>query len=354
VGLHCQGWGYLGFICPSELSNKNTFDHIVMKIVKKLLTLVGVLALFPGCNPEEKDLIDPSTLDQWTYFTISDGLPSDNITALFQDTEGMMWIGTDAGLSMFDGDTFTNYTISDGLLSNEIIAIAEDKDGKIWVGSLNGLNLLLDGEWLYHRDFRGVEVNALMHLEHNIMVGTGGYGVYQVNSSTYGIAPFDVSDDCDPCNIINALYFDSEENIWIGSFGGARRIKNQQVVTFDKSGGLCGDLVSDFCEDSFGNIWVGCVEGTSIARISGNYVEQISFSNGSPQNFTRAIEMDKYDHVWIGTVLLGLYKYDGAFMGRVYEGVPGTTIREILNDREGALWIGTTTGLARYIVGVGK
>lgn len=329
-----------------------------MRTVKKTVTLFVVLTLpmllSPSCNPEEEDLVYQSTLDQWTYFTTSNGLPSDNIISLYQDKKGKMWVGTDAGLSMYNGSTFTNYTTDDGLLSNEVYAVVEDNDGKIWAGTPLGLNVLADGEWLHHLSFNGVGVYALLELSGNgILAGTEGAGVYQVNSSNYEIEPFDVSDDCDPCNVILALYSDSRENIWIGSFGGARRIKDQKMVTFDEASGLCGDYVTDFREDSFGNIWVGCVEGTTISRISGNHVEHISFSNGSPQNFVRAIEMDKYDHVWIGTVELGLYKYDGAFMGRVFEGPPGSTIRDILKDSDGALWIGTTTGgLARYIAGV--
>ena len=326
-----------------------------MKTLSKALIFFGILALLlpsHSCNPEEEDLVHQSTVDQWTNYTMSDGLPSDNIITLYQDKKGRMWIGTEEGLSMYDGSTFTNYTIDDGLVSNEIYAVVEDKDGKIWVGTPNGLNILLDGEWLYHSAFEGVGVNALLELSNNdILTGTQGYGAYQVNFNDYGIGVFDVSDDCAPCNVINAFYFDSQENIWIGSFGGARRIKDQKITTFDKASGLCGDFVTDFREDSFGNIWVGCVEGTTISRISGNHVEQINFSNGSPQNFTGAIETDKYDNVWIGTVLFGLYKYDGAFMGRVYEGPPGSTIRDILKDSDGALWIGTTTGLAHYIAG---
>jgi ligand-binding sensor domain-containing protein len=211
----------------------------------------------------------------------------------------------------------------------------------------------VDGKWLHHTSFDGVGVYALLELGNDILVGTDGAGVYQVNSSNYDLEAFDVYDDCDTCNVILALYSDSKENIWVGSFGGARRIEGQKIVTFDESSGLSGDWVTDIREDSFGNIWVGSVQGSTVSRISGNHVEQISFSNGLPQNFVRALEMDKYDYMWVGTVEFGLYKYDGAFMGRIFEGPPGNTIRDILKDNDGALWIGTTSGgLARFVAGV--
>ena len=327
-----------------------------MKTLNKALILFGILALLlvsSSCNPEEEDLVHQSTLDQWSYFTTKNGLPSDNILSLYQDKQGRMWIGTDAGLSVYDGSTFTNYTAADGLLSDSVFAVLEDEGGEIWAGTPNGLNVLLDGKWLIFTFFYEAEVSSLLELNNNdILVGTGGYGVYRFDYAKSTFAKFDVSDDCLRCNIIYSLYSDSQENIWIGSFAGARRIKNQKSVTFNKASGLSGDIVTDFSEDSFGNIWVGCVEGTTVSRINGNSVEQINFSNGSPQNFTYAIEMDDYKNMWVGTVVFGLYKYDGSFMGRVYEGPPGTTIHAMLKDRNGALWIGTTTGLARYIVGI--
>lgn len=329
-----------------------------MTTLNKAPILFGMLALLlasPSCNPEEEDLVHQSTLDQWTHYNTTKGLPSDNIISLCEGEQGRIWIGTDAGLSVYDGSTFTNYTTADGLLSNTIYAVLEDKDRRIWAGTSNGLNLFDDGKWLPVHFFDGAEVSALLELSNSdILIGTGGYGVYKGNYDKNTIDKFDVVDDCTLCNSIYTLYNDSNENVWIGSFAGARRIKGQQSVTFDKTNGLAGDIVTDFHEDSFGNIWVGCVEGTTASRISGNQVEQIYFSNGSPQNFIGAIEMDDGDNMWIGTILFGLYKYDGSFMGRVYEGPLGNSVRSMLKDRDGALWIGTTTGLARFIVGSKK
>jgi len=70
-------------------------------------------------------------------FTIKDGLPSNEIYCALQDSEGKMWFGTDAGLSVFNGFYFKNYTIKDGLLDNSIFAMQMDEKGRIWFGTLN-------------------------------------------------------------------------------------------------------------------------------------------------------------------------------------------------------------------------
>ncbi|WP_378175856.1 two-component regulator propeller domain-containing protein [Aquimarina sp. SS2-1] len=78
------------------------------------------------------------------HYSTADGLPHDVTYGIFQDTKGYVWIGTDDGLSKFDGKEFKNYTTNDGLTSNYIIDINELSDSKLvlatWRGGINILN----------------------------------------------------------------------------------------------------------------------------------------------------------------------------------------------------------------------
>ncbi len=73
-------------------------------------------------------------------YTQSDGLVSNDVTALHQDSRGFLWIGTYEGLSMYDGVEFTNYRTNDGLPSNSITCIIESKKtpGMLYLGSRYG------------------------------------------------------------------------------------------------------------------------------------------------------------------------------------------------------------------------
>jgi signal transduction histidine kinase/ligand-binding sensor domain-containing protein len=73
-------------------------------------------------------------------YTTRDGLPSDNITALFQDSRGFLWIGTDNGLSVFNGATFRNTGMADGLPNSYVTSILESRvsPGTFWVGTIAG------------------------------------------------------------------------------------------------------------------------------------------------------------------------------------------------------------------------
>lgn len=76
-------------------------------------------------------------------FNAQDGLAGDRITALLQDSRGFLWVGTDTGLSRFDGRNFTRASTSEGLPHPVVRSLAEDGRGRIWVGTSYGLALLL-------------------------------------------------------------------------------------------------------------------------------------------------------------------------------------------------------------------
>jgi two-component sensor histidine kinase len=71
------------------------------------------------------------------HYTTFDGLPSNTVYYVYQDSKKFIWFATDAGVSRFDGSTFTNYRKKDGLNCNEIIRIKEDSTGRIWFFNLN-------------------------------------------------------------------------------------------------------------------------------------------------------------------------------------------------------------------------
>jgi ligand-binding sensor domain-containing protein/signal transduction histidine kinase len=71
-------------------------------------------------------------------FTVAQGLPSDNVMHLLLDSRGFLWLGTNNGLTRFDGTRFVSYSQADGLPYRSIYALVEDREGNIWVGTRFG------------------------------------------------------------------------------------------------------------------------------------------------------------------------------------------------------------------------
>src|SRR6185437_6091532 len=72
-------------------------------------------------------------------YTVNDGLISNDIRRIFQDSKGFLWIGTMEGLSKYDGNTFTNFTRSKGLSHSVVNDFYELNDGKLYVALNNGI-----------------------------------------------------------------------------------------------------------------------------------------------------------------------------------------------------------------------
>lgn len=73
------------------------------------------------------------------YLTKNDGLPSNRIVSIIEDSSKNLWFGTGEGLSKFDGKTFTNYSEKEGLCSNMISNLFIDSKGYFWIGTWKGV-----------------------------------------------------------------------------------------------------------------------------------------------------------------------------------------------------------------------
>ncbi|MBX2817161.1 MAG: hypothetical protein KTR24_14230 [Saprospiraceae bacterium] len=76
-------------------------------------------------------------------YGIRDGLPHAEVYDIIQADDHTLWLATDGGASRFNGYTFTNYTTRNGLHSNEVSRVFQDRSGGIWIGhSAKGVNYI--------------------------------------------------------------------------------------------------------------------------------------------------------------------------------------------------------------------
>ena len=73
-------------------------------------------------------------------YTTRDGLPSNNIRALYQDDQNRLWVGTDNGIAIYDGQTWKTLSMVDGLPSNIVNDLEPSftHPGAVWVGTIGG------------------------------------------------------------------------------------------------------------------------------------------------------------------------------------------------------------------------
>lgn len=96
-------------------------------------------------------------------FKIEQGLPSNEVYSVFQDSKGMLWFGTDNGIAKFDGYEFNTIKTNDGLIDPVIFGFHEDRRGRLWLRSFSGQLSYISNNKIYLypyndkiKDFTGI------------------------------------------------------------------------------------------------------------------------------------------------------------------------------------------------------
>src|SRR5207245_3077295 len=77
-------------------------------------------------------------LCRWQSWQIRDGLASNLVTSILEDRSGVLWFGTDGGVSRYDGVSWRTFTTTDGLADDLVSSMLEDRSGALWFGTPRG------------------------------------------------------------------------------------------------------------------------------------------------------------------------------------------------------------------------
>jgi len=97
---------------------------------------------------------------KYNHYSIDEGLRHNIGYDIMQDSKGYLWIGTDDGLSRYDGTEFKNYTKLEGLTSPYIIEVAEASDDLVWVNTFEGKLNAIMGDKIYTPKHSGVQLKG--------------------------------------------------------------------------------------------------------------------------------------------------------------------------------------------------
>ncbi len=207
-----------------------------------------------------------------TNYTIEDGLTSMQITALHQSRkDGSIWVGSeDNGFMKIENDMITPYHLGSSVAENAIYSIEEQDDGVMLIGSAAGIAYWKNGkiESRITTD-EGLSHNAVREFargrgQNEFWVSTDiGLNLIQngqVVSSWF--KSHGLSEDA-----LNGLYFDSEDNLWICTYGnGIVHFKNGRFTAITSSSGLHNDVVYDIVEDGKAWFWMSSNRGVFAVR----------------------------------------------------------------------------------------
>jgi ligand-binding sensor domain-containing protein/signal transduction histidine kinase/DNA-binding response OmpR family regulator len=306
--------------------------------------------------------------------TINEGLSQNTVFCVMQDKTGFMWIGTEDGLNKYDGYDFTIYKHENNnpksLSHSQVNAMLEDSKGNFWIGTSDGLNLFNRHTESFERVNTGNGssdfISAIFQdSSGNLWIGTfGGLKRYDYQSKkilNYTIKTTSVQ-SAEVSNRVQTIFEDHSKTLWISIGNDLKRIDPVHKKTLDlpadlaQNTGLRKGNVRVIRQSSTGELWFG-TESAGLYRYNPNtsqtlhYVHVLGKENSLPVNIVRTLFAYSPQQMWIGTRdgLSILNINTNTFTNYRYNPYDAKTIshnsvRNIVKDRAGNIWIGTYAG----------
>ena len=353
-------------------------------------TLV-LLALCCAVHSRAEARPDVRGLDDFTVRTWNenDGLSVSRITAIAQDRDGYLWLGTDAGLVKFDGVRFvpvmeiggvklpvapipallsasdrslwigtvgpyglarlqngrvTQYGVDRGLLPGYVVTLLEDHAGMLWAGNASGLFTFDGARWHQVIDptLAGARILAIHESRDGGLWVASRNSVFHRRPGASGFALVDTFDIAS--NAWQGFSEDAEGRVWISDFREGFRRVGAAPVTATTHRGWGVQLL----HDRRGNFWVA-TRGQGLWRIrpdrqGDNSVEFLTRQHGLATDAVQCVFEDREGNVWVGTQA-GLQRLTPHRVTPLTD-VPIARATAITPD--GSIWIGNTRGLTRF------
>lgn len=254
-----------------------------------------------------------------TIWNSESGLPQNSVHAIAQTANGYVWLGTEEGLTRFDGSTFRTFNHSEtpGLPSDFVQALEPGRGGLLWVGTDSGLSVV------HSRADGGAEDDA------------------RAIARVDGLAGRNVT----------ALRQDAAGMLWVGTTQGLFRVGNGKVLAWSSPGPLRTAEVYALLKSGSGAIWAGTSKGLFAIR-NGQITEQWTAQNGLPGDSVTSLAADRDGSVWAGLAGGGLVRITDGRLEKPDLKLPPKTVLGLLTDRDGNLWMSLDRqGIARLANG---
>jgi signal transduction histidine kinase/ligand-binding sensor domain-containing protein len=298
----------------------------------------------------------------YTFWNEKDGSPS-QITALAQTEDGYLWIGSERGLFRFDGVRFEEYTPQSAieLPSYSVYALMATPDGGLWVAfSPTGLAFLKSG---YSKVFTRDELpDSPVHCfardrEGRIWAGTEAGLVLR-----QGTRWVDIGQSWNlPREMIRYLLVDREGTLWVATI---KRIAflRQGSKRFEL-GGAVGTGLTKLAQAQNGRVWFAEDNRGEVRPVPlGGHNADSEFPAIAGKGLSQLL-YDRDGALWITDMYLGIIRirYPEELRDRPYglhdpelelfdekDGFSGGIVGELLEDREGNIWVGCSNGLIQF------
>jgi len=320
--------------------------------------------------------IDISTFTIEDRIDLYDGNNTAQIRAFFIDKNGNIWLGSLAGLQIFNPDEkkWTQFTHSEtdpfSLPNNSVWTINEDRQKNIWIGTYSGLlsYVNIDEKKAFKtyipqkNQLSHIPVSAFTEDDNSIWVGTEGGGINRINKTT-GQFTYHKSTSANgkiTFDNVKSLVVDKDKNLWIAMFTGGLdhyNIKTNQIKNFRHNSSqntLLSNNIRKIIKEGDSGLWIVYQYrkvAMSFYSFNDNLFHHYNIDDESEGQYIFDVVRAGKEQLWMITNQ-NLYRMnikDHAVTVIEQKDSVFLNFNTLCLDNSGNLWMGTTgNGLVKY------
>ncbi|HQU86669.1 MAG TPA: two-component regulator propeller domain-containing protein, partial [Pyrinomonadaceae bacterium] len=275
-------------------------DTSIYKIFKDREGTVWI-ATNKGLNRLRKNII--------TGYSTQNGLRTAETYPIFRNGKDEIWVGTIKGLSVFRNGHFEDVDfVQTGKINSKtdiwrnremsIQALFEDSNGKMWIGVAGGIYTAQNGEVELVESSEGHHTSAFYQDKNGIVWAATSKGILRFNN--YKLENFYSVKDGLPNEFMTSVFEDSKGRLWFGGFGGLSEFKDGNFVNYTNKEGLAGNYVRSIYEDKDQTLWIGTYD-EGLSRFKDGLFTNYKAENGLYNNGVFAIREDARGYFWISS-----------------------------------------------------
>ena len=299
--------------------------------------------------------------------TQADGLASNTVLTIFEDSHGAMWFGTTNGVTRYDGKHFQTFTTEGGLAQNTIGLIFEDRQGALWFAD-GMLSSLLERGKPMDMSYMAMPLSELAkELDNETPTETEApaplRGVSRYDGQAFRIF---TTDDGLLRDTVKDIFQDKTGTLWFATSSGMNYYDGEKFNQLIMHGPIGMEILPDWwsqitavTQDTAGNFWFGSTAGITYYNTETSHFRHFAVDSdfASVEEMARAgianitdLQFDAKENLWMSRERAGeagICRYDGKELVTFppSEELPMNSVDHILLDSNGNLWFTGTMPL---------
>lgn len=231
---------------------------------------------------------------QWDVYFPMHGLADYWIYSFIEQKNGPLWIGTWAGANSVDLDTMQFKTYVKELINEWVYALDIDSQDRVWFGTEGGISMYDGKTWSQWSHKDGLGASNVSNLPVSPNTGLGTRSRHDLSVLLQGRQTYN------PAYVFSLIVDHRDDSVWAGTWGGGvSHFDGQQWRNYTTVDGLAGNIVYSIAQDINGILWFGTNNGLS--RFDGKSWTTYNQTTGLLENHIYTITTLPAGDIWVGS-----------------------------------------------------